>query len=185
MRRSLLVSACVLALAQTSSAGERMGFGRPISQQELAAWDIDVRSDGAGLPPGSGSVAQGKQVYGNQCAVCHGDNGEGRAVAGAAGGFDRLVGGAGTLNTPAPVMTVGSFWPYATTLFDYVRRAMPFTAPQSLTADEVYAVCAYVLFLNGIVPEKTVLDAKTLPQIRMPNRDGFTGDPRPDVKSKP
>jgi S-disulfanyl-L-cysteine oxidoreductase SoxD len=82
-------------------------------------------------------------------------------------------------------MTVGSFWPYATTLFDYVRRAMPFTAPQSLTADEVYAVCAYVLFLNGIVPEKTVLDAKTLPQIRMPNRDGFTGDPRPDVKSKP
>jgi mono/diheme cytochrome c family protein len=185
MRRSLLVSACVLALAQTSSAGERMGFGRPISQQELAAWDIDVRPDGAGLPPGSGSVAQGKQVYGNQCAVCHGDNGEGGAVAGAAGGFDRLVGGAGTLNTPAPVMTVGSFWPYATTLFDYVRRAMPFTAPQSLTADEVYAVCAYVLFLNGIVPEKTVLDAKTLPQIRMPNRDGFTGDPRPDVKSKP
>ena len=99
-----------------------------------------MRPNGAGLPPGSGSVAQGKQVYGNQCAVCHGDNGEGRAVAGAAGGFDRLVGGAGTLNTPAPVMTVGSFWPYATTLFDYVRRAMPFTAPQSLTADEVYAV---------------------------------------------
>jgi cytochrome c len=185
MRRSLLASACVLALAQTSGAAERMGFGRPISQQELAAWDIDVRPDGAGLPPGSGSVAQGKQVYGNQCAVCHGDKGEGRAVAGAAGGFDRLVGGAGTLNTSAPVMTVGSFWPYATTLFDYVRRAMPFTAPQSLTADEVYAVCAYVLFLNGIVPENTVLDATSLPQIRMPNRDGFTGDPRPDVKSKP
>jgi S-disulfanyl-L-cysteine oxidoreductase SoxD len=186
MRRSF--SAIILFLMQVQSSGavERLGLGHPISQQELAAWDIDVRADGAGLPPGSGSVAQGRQVYAEKCAVCHGENGEGRVVPGAVGGFDRLFGGADTLNKPMPVVTIGSFWPYATTLFDYVRRSMPFSMPQSLSADEVYAVSAYVLFLNGIVTESQLLDAKTLPQVRMPNRDGFiTEDPRPDVKSKP
>jgi cytochrome c len=153
--------------------------GAPITPEELAGWDIDVRSDGTGLPPGRGSVREGQQVYANTCAVCHGDKGEGKRVEGAVGGFDRLVGGQGTLAKPNPVVTVGSFWPYATTLFDYVRRAMPFHAPQSLTNDEVYAVSAYVLHMNGIVPEDAVLDAGSLPQVSMPNRDGFIAeDPR-------
>ena len=160
MLRSLGVIVCLIVLAPAAGAGERLGLGRSISQQELAAWDIDVRPDGVGLPAGRGSVEQGRQVFAEKCAVCHGDQGEGRPVAGAVGGFDRLVGGAGTLNTPTPVLTVGSFWPYATTLFDYVRRAMPFAMPQSLTAEEVYAVTAYTLFLNNIVAEGTVLDAK-------------------------
>jgi mono/diheme cytochrome c family protein len=173
-------------LVGAAAAAERHNVGRPITPEELAGWDIDVRPDGAGLPPGKGNVKDGQQVYANTCAVCHGDKGEGRRVEGAVGGFDRLVGGRGTLDKPTPVLTVGSFWPYATTLFDYVRRAMPFHAPQSLTNDEVYAVSAYVLHMNGILPEDAVLDAKTLPQVKMPNRDGFIGeDPRPDVKSKP
>jgi cytochrome c len=156
-----------------------------MSPQDVAAWDIDVRPDGTGLPPGGGSVKQGQEVYANNCAVCHGDKGEGRRVEGAVGGFDRLVGGFGTLDKPTPVTTVGSFWPYATTLFDYVRRAMPFHAPQSLTPDEVYAVSAYVLHMNGIVPEDSFLDRTTLPAVKMPNRDGFIqDDPRPDVASK-
>lgn len=130
--------------------------------------DIDVRADGAGLPPGSGSVAQGGQVYAAQCAACHGATGKNPVI-----GAIRLTGGQGTLATPSPVRTVGSYWPYATTLFDYIRRAMPFPAPQSLTPSEVYAVSAYILNLNGIVPSDAVLDAGTLPAVRMPNRDGF------------
>jgi cytochrome c len=186
MSRNIFALALLIGGAQASLAAERQGLGHPITQQELAAWDIDVRPDGAGLPEGKGSVKQGQQVYAEQCAVCHGDKGEGRSMPGAVGGFDRLVGGFGTLDKPTPVMTVGSFWPYATTLFDYIRRAMPFTAPQSLTADQVYAVSAYILFMNNVVPEDAVLDAKSLPQVKMPNRGGFlTEDPRPDVKSRP
>src|SRR5260370_14357327 len=131
--------ALLIGGAQATFAAERHGIGRPITQQELAAWDIDVRPDGAGLPEGKGSVRQGQQIYAEQCAVCHGDKGEGRSMPGAVGGFDRLVRGFGTLDKPTPAMTVGSFWPYATTLFDYIRRAMPFTAPQSLPADQGYA----------------------------------------------
>lgn len=127
-----------------------------------------MRADGAGLPPGSGSVAQGGQVYAAQCAACHGATGKNPVI-----GAIRLTGGQGTLATPSPVRTVGSYWPYATTLFDYIRRAMPFPAPQSLTPSEVYAVSAYILNLNGIVPSDAVLDAGTLPAVRMPNRDGF------------
>lgn len=167
------------------TAAERLNIGRSVSPEDLAAWDIDVRADGTGLPAGRGSVKQGQEVYASNCAVCHGDRGEGRRVEGAVGGFDRLVGGFGTLDKATPITTVGSFWPYATTLFDYVRRAMPFHAPQSLTADEVYAVSAYVLHMNGIVPEDAILDAQTLPRVKMPNRDGFIQeDPRPDVASK-
>jgi S-disulfanyl-L-cysteine oxidoreductase SoxD len=155
------------------------GLGRPATPPEIAVWDIDVRADGQGLPPGSGSVRDGLTVYAERCAACHGDKGEGNPM-------DRLVGGTGTLASPNPVRTVGSFWPYATTLFDYVRRAMPFNAPESLTADQVYAVCAYLLYLNQIVPAETVLDAQTLPKVQMPNRHGFTSpDPRPDVPRRP
>ena len=153
----------------------RFGFGHAATPSEIAGWDIDVRADGEGLPSGHGSVRDGQKVYADNCAACHGDNGEGKIG-------DKLVGGFGTLATGKPVKTVGSYWPYATTLFDYIRRAMPFTAPQSLTPDQVYAVAAYVLFLNKIVPEDTVLDANSLPKVAMPNRNGFTSpDPRPDV----
>lgn len=183
--RRMTITLFLIAIASHAAHAQKYKLGHAPSKELLEAWDIDVRPDGAGLPPGKGTVKQGQQVYASNCAVCHGDNGEGKRVEGAAGIFDRLVGGTGTLDKPNPVMTVGSFWPYATTVFDYVRRAMPFTAPQSLSADEIYAVTAYLLFLNKIVPEDAILDAKTLSQVRMPNRDGFTtDDPRPDVKSK-
>ena len=169
-----LVVASLSLYAAAGSAAERYNLGRTASPDEIAAWDIDVRSDGKGLPAGRGSVAQGRAIFAETCAACHGDKGQG-------GVADVLVGGRGTLNTAKPVKTIGSFWPYAPTIFDYVNRAMPFNAPQSLSADQVYAVTAYLLFLNGIVPEDTTLDAVSLPRIAMPNRDGFTSDPRPDV----
>jgi cytochrome c len=177
--KARVVLAAVVAAVATSAAAaappQTYGLGRPASPAEISGWDIDVRADGAGLPPGHGDVATGRAIYANKCSACHGVSGQG-------GPMDRLVGGVGTLATAKPVKTVGSFWPYATTLYDFVHRAMPFTAPQSLSPNEVYAVVAYVLFLNGIVPENAVLDAKTLPLVKMPNRNGFTSpDPRPDV----
>ena len=153
----------------------RFGIGRAATPAEIAAWDIDVRADGRGLPPGRGSVSAGAKLYAEACAACHGEKGEGKPA-------DQLVGGFGTLATTKPVRTVGSYWPYATTLFDFIRRAMPFNAPQSLSDDEVYALSAYLLYLNGIVPQDAVLDAGSLPKVAMPNRNGFTTpDPRPDV----
>jgi cytochrome c len=154
-------------------------FGTAATPAETQPWDIDIKPDGSGLPPGHGSVAQGKKVYQGQCSACHGDHGQG-------GIGSQLVGGKGTLDTNYPVRTVGSYWPYATTLFDYVRRAMPFNAPQSLTADQTYAVITYILHLNGIVPKDAVMNAQTLPKVKMPNRDGFIRpDPRPDVRNIP
>lgn len=141
-------------------------LGQEISDGELSAWDISIAPDGGGLPPGSGSVSAGADVYASKCAQCHGETGT-------EGPTDPLAGGVGSLTSEAPAKTVGSFWPYATTLFDYTRRAMPFDAPQSLTADEAYAVTAYVLHLSGIVQDDAVLDAASLPAIEMPNRDGF------------
>jgi cytochrome c len=159
-----------------STPKEAFGFGQPASEEEIAGWDIDVRPDGTGLPPGSGSVQQGAELFARLGAKCHGAMGEGTDTA------PPLVGGQGTLDTDAPVKTVGSFWPYATTLYDYIHRAMPADAPQSLTPDEVYALTAYLLNLNGIVPEDAVMDAQSLPQVVMPNHAGFTSpDPRPDV----
>lgn len=181
----VLLIASLFAAVVVAQAAERLGIGHAISPQDFAAWDIDVRGDGTGLPEGRGSVAQGREIFAQVCAACHGEKGEGKAMPGAVGGFDRLVGGSGTLDKASPTLTVGSYWPYATTLFDYVRRAMPFSAPQSLTNDQVYAVSAYVLYMNNILPEDAMLDAKSLPQVKMPNQDGFiTQDPRPDVKSK-
>lgn len=160
--------------ASLHAAPMRLGIGRPASPEILVAWDIDVRADGRGLPAGRGSVRDGAALFGTRCAGCHGDHGEGASA-------DALVGGQGSLATPKPVRTVGSYWPYATTLFDYVRRAMPFDAPQSLSADETYALSAYILNRNGLLPDDAVLDADTLPKVAMPNRDGFTRDARPDV----
>lgn len=154
------------ALAATARAQK---FGRPATPEEIKLWDIDVRADGTGLPDGSGTVARGKEVFADNCQACHGPGGQG-------GIKDRLVGGQGSLATDKPVKTVGSYWPYATTLFDYIHRAMPYPAPGSLSIDDTYAVVAYILNLNGIVPDGGKLDRESLPKIAMPNRDGFIPD---------
>lgn len=141
-------------------------LGRAATPADVAAWDISIPPSGEGLPAGSGTVKQGETVYAAHCLSCHGAKGAGKPA-------DALVGGVGTLASKAPVRTVGSYWPYATTLFDYTRRAMPLNKPLSLTNDEVYAVTAYLLHLNGIVKDDAVMDARTLVLVRMPNRDGF------------
>jgi mono/diheme cytochrome c family protein len=161
----------------------KFDFGTSASTQEVAAVAIAIAPDGKGLPPGKGDYATGKRVYETTCSACHGANLQG--VAGLpnmpAGAALRLIGGRGTLTTKNPVMTVESYWPYATTLFDYVRRAMPFQAPGSLTADEIYAVSAYILAEGDVIDKAVVLDAATLVRVQMPNRDGFIPDPRPEL----
>jgi S-disulfanyl-L-cysteine oxidoreductase SoxD len=144
----------------------RPALGRAATAQEVAAWDISIPPSGGGLPAGSGTPKQGEAVYIAKCLACHGKKGEGKPA-------DPLAGGVGSLASAKPVRTVGSFWPYATTLFDYTRRAMPVDNPLSLSNDEVYAVTAYLLYLNGIIGENAVMDSRTLPQVKMPNRDGF------------
>ena len=141
-------------------------FGQPVDPATVKAWDTSIAPDGKELPPGRGSVSEGLAIYTQKCVMCHGVNGEGKPA-------DRLTGGIGTLASPAPVKTVASYWPYATTLFDYTRRAMPITAPRSLTDHEAYALTAYILSIDGIVKKDAVLDAKSLPKVKMPNRDGF------------
>ena len=171
-RSRVAVAMCVVALAGcatpaavvTETAGP--GLGRQATPAEVAAWDVSISPDGAGLPQGRGTPAQGAVVYAQKCQNCHGEKGAGQPN-------DRLVGGQGTLASKTPVRTIGSYWPYATTLFDYVRRAMPYTQSHSLTDDEVYAVTAYLLHLNGIIAETSVMDADTLPKVRMPNRENF------------
>lgn len=150
------------------------GLGRPATDLEIQQWNIDVAPTGEGLPLGRGTAKQGAAIFATKCASCHGPTGQ-------EGPMDRLVGGAGTLGSQKPVKTIGSYWPYATTLFDYVHRAMPFPAPQSLSSDEVYSVVAWLLYQNGIIAEDSVLDAHSLAGIRMPNHNGFVPDPRPDV----
>jgi mono/diheme cytochrome c family protein len=150
------------------------GVGRPPTADEVKAWDRTIPPDGQGLPPGSGTAALGKAIYAERCASCHGEKGEDLK-------YSLLVGGHSTLATAKPITTIGSFWQYATTLWSYMRRAQPFDDPGSLMADQVYAVTAYLLHLNGIIGEQDIMDAKTLPLVKMPNRDGFVPDPRPDV----
>jgi len=176
-KRQLMLLACAALISTAAGAAhadQKFGFGHPVTQEDIAAWDINVFADGRNLPAGSGTVTQGASLYAQQCASCHGAKGEGASG-------DKLVGGAGTLASSKPVKTIGSYWPYAPTLFDYIRRAMPLTAPQSLSNEQVYAVTAYLLHLNGLVAQDARLDAKSLAAIRMPNRDGFVPDPRPDV----
>jgi mono/diheme cytochrome c family protein len=168
-------AACALATALvTAQAPPRYHIGRRATADEIEAWDIAIGPDGQGLPPGSGTAVRGKDIFAAQCARCHGATGR-------EGPEAPLVGGAGTLATAHPLKTVGSYWPYATTLWDYVNRAMPFDRPGVLSADDVYATVAYVLYLNGIVGEHDTIDRATLPRVRMPNRNGFEPDPRPDV----
>lgn len=178
--------ALVLLLAVTTARADadpastkqapRFGFGRPATAAEIRVWDIDVRPDGAGLPPGRGTVAQGAAVYAAKCAACHG-------AAGRNGPFEALVGrepraGFPFGRDPSLVRTVGNYWPYATTLYDYMHRAMPWMQPGSLEPDEVYGLVAYLLFLNEIVREDAVMDAVTLPKVVMPAHGRFVRDNR-------
>ena len=163
--RSLILSLALLAFGAGAALAETPGLGKNITEGDIKPWNLDVLPDGTNLPPGSGTPAQGAVVYAQKCAACHGDKGEGKTNA-------RLVGSQITGPGPA-VKTVGSYWPYATMVFDFTRRAMPWTAPKSLTDDEVYAVTAHILRLNGIIGDNDVMDAKTLPQVKMPNREGF------------
>jgi mono/diheme cytochrome c family protein len=175
--RELRLAPLVIALALPAAAADLgapgdwadrgPGLGVEATADEVARDAISIPPDGAGLPPGEGSVAEGAEIYARACLACHGEAGAGGE------GLVVLTGGVGSLTTDKPARTVSSYWPFATTLFDYIRRAMPLDAPQSLTDEEVYAVTAYVLSVDGIVPEDAVLDAASLPAVEMPNRDGF------------
>ena len=176
-RAAALLSAVFVAIAAqpfASAQSPAYGVGRPPTAEELKAIDIEVTPDGKGLRPGSGDAAAGKELYTRRCETCHGPTGK-------EGPQENLVGGKGSLATERPIKSVGSYWPYATTLWDYINRAMPFDHSGTLTPDEVYAATAYVLFLNGIIGEHDVLTQATLPQVKMPNARGFVPDPRPDI----
>jgi cytochrome c len=156
-------------------------FGKPISEADVAAWNIDIRTpDGLGLPAGRGSVAQGRQVYAAKCVACHGPEAKGGAQYQYPGA---MFGGIGSMTKVPRILTPGSMYPYAPILFDYMRRSMPMDRPQTLSNDEVYALSAYLLNLNGLVPADAVMDAQSLPRIQMPNRNGFMIDDRPDTQA--
>jgi cytochrome c len=167
--------AAAALIAAPAMAEDTRGLGRTATPEEIAAWDIDIRPDGQGLPEGSGSVLDGEPIYLERCAVCHGDFGEG------IGRWPVLSGGEGTLSDQRPVKTIGSYWPFLSTVFDYVYRAMPFGYAQSMTDDEVYAVTAYLLYLNYIVEDDFVLSKETFADVEMPNAGNFYMDPRPDT----
>jgi len=173
--RDLLLAAFLAAIVAVPALGGERPIGRVPTPEEIARWDIDARPDGLGLPPGRGTAREGEEIYLARCASCHGEFGE------AVGRWPQLVGGQGSLTWDEPIKTVTSYWPYATTVFDYIKRAMPFGDAQSLTDDEVYAITAFLLASDGIIPEDFVVDAESLPKIVMPNADGFIDDPRPDV----
>ncbi|MFT4649947.1 MAG: cytochrome c2 [Polaribacter sp.] len=173
-----VVSAVFLALlllSPVSKAVEKQSLGQPASAAEIKGWDIDIRPDGKGLPTGRGDAVVGEGMFIKKCASCHGEFGEG------AGRYPVLAGGVGSLDTYEPVKTVGSYWPYATTVFDYIRRAMPFGHAQSLSNDEVYAMTAYILYSNDVIEEDFELNRNTLALVEMPNRNGFIEDGRPDA----
>ena len=162
--------AVFLALACGSGAAlaQAPGLGKPISEADIKAWDIAIMPDGSGLPPGSGTAVQGARVFAQKCAACHGEGGKGGPIAPA-----RMFGGAPLTSGIDTPKTIGDFWGYSTIVFDFVRRAMPFNQPRTLTNDEVYAATAYLLWLNQVIGENDVMNAETLPKVRMPNRDGF------------
>ncbi len=175
--KKLVIFLVILIIPNLLIAEERKFYlGKIATKTEIAGWDIDVRPDGLGAPLGSGSAINGEEVYAEQCASCHGDFGE---------GLDRwpeLVGGEDSLDTHDPVKTTGSYWPYASTMYDYIYRAMPFGVAQSLTHDETYQVVAYLLYMNEIIEEDFVLNDKNIGKIKMPNVEGFLmPDPRPDI----
>jgi len=170
--RSGSIPVACLALGLTAGAAFADGpnLGKPISPADIAGWDISIQPDGTGLPPGAGTPAQGAPIYAEKCAQCHGPDGKG-GVAGVAA--SPLVGDAPITDISAAMKRIANFWPYATTLFDYIRRAMPWQQPRSLTDQEVYALTAYILAQNKLIGENDTINAETLPKVRMPNRDGF------------
>jgi cytochrome c len=172
-QESLTSQAQIVPHATTS---RRLGIGRSTTPEEIAGWDIDIRPNGEGLPVGNGTVKDGEALFTQRCAGCHGEFGEG------VGRWPALAGGAGMLTAERPIKTIGSFWPYASTVLDYVRRAQPFGNAQSLRNDELYAVVAYLLFLNDIVDENFTLSKETFRTVRMPNEDGFYNDDREETE---
>src|SRR5438105_77065 len=178
-----LLFALTASGACTQGYPGKLEFGAPATEQEIAVVATAIPADGKGLPAGKGDYAKGKQAYDTACAACHGADLLG--VAGLpnmpSGAALRLIGGRGTLTSQKPIVTVESYWPYATTLFDYIRRAMPFMAPGSLSDEEVYALCAFILAEAKIVDKATTMDAQSLPKVIMPNREGFIPDPRPEL----
>jgi len=172
------LSAMALVFAAAMAAqSTRYGVGQPATVEQIRNLGASIAPDGGGLPEGSGTVSAGRTVYAAKCSSCHGEKGQG-------GIGPPMVGGQGTLATAKPFKTVGSYWPYATTLWDYINRAMPFNQPGLLKPPEVYALVAYILNLNEIIGNNQTMDANSLPKVKMPNRDGFVADPRPDVGNK-
>lgn len=176
--QTALAAAALLMSAAFAGSTMAANLGTPISEPDLAAWDIDIStSTGDGLPDGQGTVAEGAAIFEEKCVACHGENADGGSV------YGSMVGGIGSMTEPKRKLTPGSMYPYAPILFDYVRRAMPMDSPQSLTNDEVYALTGFIYNLNGLVPDDATVNAETLTAIDMPNRDGFMVDSRPDVTS--
>jgi len=172
------LSAMALVFAAAMAAqSTRYGVGQPATAEQIRNLGASIAPDGNGLPEGSGTAAAGRLVYAAKCSSCHGEKGQG-------GIGPPLVGGQGTLATAKPLKTVGSYWPYATTVWDDINRAMPFNQPGLLKPPEVYALVAYILNLNDIIGNNQTMDARSLPKVKMPNRDGFVADPRPDVGNK-
>jgi hypothetical protein len=168
MRRIFICTASLaFFLISDVAFAERPNLGAPIDPADIEAWDISVMPDGSGLPPGSGTPAQGARIYAEKCVACHDENGKHRF------GFSPLWGGGKITDISAGMKTIENFWPYSTTVFDLIRRGMPWTQPRSLTSDEVYALTAFILAKNKLIGETDVMNAETLPKVRMPNRDGF------------
>jgi S-disulfanyl-L-cysteine oxidoreductase SoxD len=174
-----IIVLCLFSSADAQSIVDHYGFGKAPAPQDMARY-FSIPPSGAGLPPGSGTGKAGADVFAQTCAACHGDKLEGNPAAGIGG--DRLIGGRGTLASKTPIKTVESYWPYSTTLFDYVKRAMPFSAPGSLTDDQVYSVVAYILSEAKIIQPMEVMNKDTLPKVVMPNRAGFIPDSRPELE---
>ncbi|WP_267177762.1 c-type cytochrome [Sneathiella aquimaris] len=171
-----LSALCVLFISLgTTASADKLGIGRAALPEEIAIWNIDVRPDGQGLPMGSGTVTEGESVFTEKCASCHGEFGEGN------GRWPVLAGGQGTLKSNNPVKTIGSYWPYLSTLFDYIQRAMPFGEAQTLTVDETYSLVAYLLYLNDLMDDDGTLSDENFTDFRLPNEVNFRMDPRPDV----
>ena len=158
----------VLVLCGGRASAEGPNLGKPVDPAGIAVWDISIQPDGAGLPAGSGTPTEGARIYAAKCVSCHGPDGKGSATS-----PTPLVGGGPITDISASMKTITNFWPYATTVFDYIRRAMPWQQPMTLTSDEVYALTAYILAANKLIGENDTLSAETLPKVRMPNREGF------------